>query len=199
MKGLLSRIQGATRATKHDHRAFLLEMLNKNSIGAEIGVHQGDFSKQILDTIEPAKLHLIDPWKHMDADVYKEAWYGGQVANGQRDMDLRHQGVIERFRPEIGSGQVEVHRAFSNEASAVFADHYFDWIYIDGNHLYEFVKNDLESYWPKVKAGGFLAGDDYGDGGWWDGGVKKAVDEFTATHLVEIVAIRNRQFALRKQ
>lgn len=199
MKGLLSRMPGVKRTAKHDHRAFLLEMLDRNSVGAEIGVHQGDFSKQILDTIKPAKLHLIDPWKHMDADLYKDAWYGGQVANGQRDMDLRHQGVIGRFRAEIESGQVEVHRAFSNDASAAFADDYFDWIYIDGNHLYEFVKNDLERYWHKVKAGGHLAGDDYGDGGWWDGGVKKAVDEFTASHPVEVVDIRNRQFVLRRQ
>ena len=42
---------------------------------------------------------------------------------------------------------------------------YFDWIYIDGNHTYEYVKQDLEGYRPKVKPGGYMAGDDYGTKG----------------------------------
>ncbi|MEM6725489.1 MAG: hypothetical protein AAF598_15725, partial [Bacteroidota bacterium] len=31
----------------------------------------------------------------------------------------------------------------------------------DGNHYYEYVLRDLENYFPKIKAGGFLTGDDY--------------------------------------
>jgi methyltransferase family protein len=38
--------------------------------------------------------------------------------------------------------------------------HYFDWIYVDGDHQYEAVKKGLESYLPKVKPGGFITGDD---------------------------------------
>ena len=36
-----------------------------------------------------------------------------------------------------------------------------DSIYIDGNHEYDFVKKDLENYYPKLKDGGILAGDDF--------------------------------------
>ncbi|MDJ0634304.1 MAG: hypothetical protein QNJ34_14035 [Xenococcaceae cyanobacterium MO_188.B29] len=42
-------------------RQFLLERLPKNSVGAEIGVHLGDFSEKILEIVKPNKLHLIDP------------------------------------------------------------------------------------------------------------------------------------------
>jgi len=71
-------------------------------------------------------------------------------------------------------------------------------VYIDGNHLYEFVKSDLELYYHKVRSGGYIAGDDYEIGGWWKSGVKLAVDEFVKNRAVEVVDIRDRQFILRK-
>ncbi|MDP3697256.1 MAG: class I SAM-dependent methyltransferase, partial [Candidatus Taylorbacteria bacterium] len=36
-----------------------------------------------------------------------------------------------------------------------------DFVYIDGNHSYDYVKKDLELYWDKVKKGGALTGDDF--------------------------------------
>ncbi|MEP1930273.1 MAG: class I SAM-dependent methyltransferase, partial [Roseibium sp.] len=38
---------------------------------------------------------------------------------------------------------------------------YFDWVYIDGNHLYDFVKEDIEICFRKVRSGGIIAGDDF--------------------------------------
>jgi hypothetical protein len=46
-------------------------------------------------------------------------------------------------------------------------------VYIDGDHEFESVKQDIELWLPKVKRGGILAGHDYGAS--WVG-VKKAVD-----------------------
>jgi predicted O-methyltransferase YrrM len=56
---------------------------------------------------------------------------------------------------------VSIHRACSSAVVQHFEDNYFDWIYIDGNHSYEYVKADLESFLPKIKSGGYLTGDDY--------------------------------------
>jgi predicted O-methyltransferase YrrM len=47
-------------------------------------------------------------------------------------------------------------------------------VYIDGDHAYESVKQDIAAWLPKIRKGGILAGHDYGAG--W-AGVKKAVDE----------------------
>ena len=38
-------------------------------------------------------------------------------------------------------------------------------VYIDANHSYEAVKEDVCNYWPKVKVGGFMCGHDYGVNG----------------------------------
>ncbi len=82
-------------------------------------------------------------------------------------MDALYESVIERFRPQIESGQVFVKRARSVDAAASFSDETLDWVYIDGDHSYEAVKRDLEAYYRVVKSGGFLAGDDYGAKNGW--------------------------------
>ncbi|MDY6781615.1 MAG: class I SAM-dependent methyltransferase [Cyanobacteriota bacterium] len=194
----LARSMGLMRPQEPHSRRFLLEMLPKNSVGAEIGVHKGGFSKQILRIVNPQKLHLIDPWKHEEANTYKDAWYGGKVTGGQSDMDARHEAVRAKFETEIDSGQIVIHRGYSNEMLQKFDNESLDWVYIDGNHLYEFVKQDLELGFQKTKLGGYITGDDYTTGGWWQGGVKKAVDEFAKKEAVELVKLQRGQFILKK-
>jgi hypothetical protein len=112
-------------------------------------------------------------------------------------MDARYHAVLDHFKTNIDSGQVKVHRGYSSEVLTTFPDHYFDWMYIDGNHLYEFVMQDLQLALMKSKPGGYITGDDYGREGWWEGGVERAVDEFCRSQRVELIAIRNNQFILK--
>lgn len=95
-------------------------------------------------------------------------------------MDERYAGVLARFDGEIGAGRVTVHRGQSDDGLRALADESLDWVYIDGNHLYEYVAQDLRLSLAKVKPGGLVTGDDYAEGGWWEGGVKRAVDELAA-------------------
>ena len=50
----------------------------------------------------------------------------------------------------------------------------FAHCFIDGNHAYEYIKEDIQLYLPKVRKGGLFGGHDYGH---VKGGVKEAVDE----------------------
>lgn len=184
--------------TVEDDRAFLLRLLPVGSVGAEIGVHEGSFSARLLNVVRPAKLHLIDPWLHQTGDRFEHAWYGGRAKAGQEELDDRFRMVQEKFVQEITSGTIQLHRGFSSDMLAKLEDGSLDWVYIDGNHLYEYVKSDLEMSFVKVTKSGLICGDDYAEGGWWDGGVKKAVDEFSRRDDVDIITIRNRQFVFRK-
>ena len=191
----LTRVIGlAPKETAGHFRQFLLDMLPRHSVGAEIGVLSGNFSKQVLDSISPRQLHLIDPWEHQTSGEYKDAWYGGAAKRGQAEMDERYADVLTRFKRKIRSGQVQVHRGYSAAVLEQFPDHFFDWVYIDGNHLYEYVKKDLELSLRKVKLGGYITGDDYTEGGWWEGGVKKAVDELAENPAVQLLELRDSQF-----
>ena len=207
LRDMVTKIPGARKVAQtlglapinSDYRRFLLEMLPKNSVGAEIGVHTGSFSQRLLMVVNPKELHLIDPWKHESSTTYKKAWYGGMVKNGQKEMDERYADVCARFAKEIRAERVKIHRGYSTDILAQFPDEYFDWVYIDGNHLYDYVKSDIELSFRKTKVGGYITGDDYTDGGWWEGGVKKAVDEYAKTVSAQSVDIRNRQFIFHKQ
>jgi Methyltransferase domain len=187
------------RVDPENLRDFLLRKMPPNGICAEIGVHKGDFSERIISITRPQRLHLIDPWFFEGDDTYAHALYGRGRASSQADLDATFQSVQERFEHEIRVGTVVINRQRSAVAAETFADEYFDWVYIDGNHLYEFVLNDLEQYWPKVKPRGFITGDDYGIKGWWQHGVTRAVDEFAARGKAGRLVVRNHQFILRKK
>lgn len=181
-----------------DIREQMIAHYPEGSVGVEIGVWKGGFSSMVLEKVKPSKYHLIDPWVHFDGAEYDQAWYGGDDPDGQAKMDRIYQGVLDQFAGEIDAGTVVVHKGLSSEVASEFEDEYFDWVYIDGNHLYEFVRDDLELYYPKVKPGGLITGDDYMDGQWWGDGVIRAVDEFVASGRAEVVEIRGAQFVLRK-
>jgi hypothetical protein len=168
----------------------------RDSVCAEIGVFKGNFSAAILAVTHPRRLHLIDPWAYQKR--YSKSWFGGDLGGSQAVMDRLHEKVQRRFRNEISSGQVAIHREFSTEVAAQFPDGYFDWIYIDANHAYDAVKADLHAFHPKIKQNGFITGDNYGYNAnwWWKDGVQRAVDEFVADGWSTLGSVSNDQFIL---
>jgi predicted O-methyltransferase YrrM len=49
----------------------------------------------------------------------------------------------------------------SLEAYSLFSDNFFDCVYIDNDHRYEHVINEINFWLPKVKFGGIISGHDY--------------------------------------
>ncbi len=144
------------------HREALLETLPKNSVAAEIGVAQGDYSQKILDIVKPKKLHLVDAWEQ---EQY--------IASRKR--------VESRFASQIEEGLVEINLGYSTDVLATFPDEHFDWVYIDTNHSYETTRDELLLAERKVKSGGRILGDDYCLGNIYTPvvfGVIAAVNEF---------------------
>lgn len=174
------------------NRTEILTRLPKRAVCAEIGVWKGDFSHRILLSTAPLRLHLVDPWRF--EPQWPARWYGGSVARSQPDMDAIYTDVVRRFRdvPEI-----VIHRLPSAEAAELFPNESFDWVYIDGNHSYSEVLSDLRRWWPKVRPGGDLAGDDYR---WRDEhgtrSVKRAVNEFVQETQVGVELLDGGQFVV---
>ena len=136
----------------------------------EIGVQRGDFAIKLLQASCIKKLFLIDSWQYIK-DYH-------DIANVHNDTQQQiYSDVCNKFKD---NNKVEIIKDFSIEASHRFEDNFFDFIYLDADHSYEGVKNDLLHWFPKLKKTGILSGHDYLDGTIDAGnfGVKSAVDEF---------------------
>lgn len=168
-------------------REFVVSYVPEKAICAEIGVWKGSFSEKILER-KPARLFLIDPWKAMPE--FGKADYGKL---SQEEMDEIFNGVRSRFK-----GNVEIIRKVSLDAVGDFRNNMLDFVYIDANYSYPFVLADLICWYHKVRKGGIISGDDYGIGGWWKGGVRKAVKHCLKILPLEKIEIKDNQFILRK-
>ena len=73
-----------------------------------------------------------------------------------------------------------------------FKDQYFDFVYIDSCHLYEAVKADLNSFLPKLKEQGVMAGHDYVK--YSNFGVIQAVDEFCQEHYYKMIVLNDNEY-----
>ena len=60
-------------------------------------------------------------------------------------------------------------------AARLFSDESFTWVHIDARHDYDSVRADIAAWAPKVRAGGWLSGDDY-DQWQWPGVVQAVAD-----------------------
>lgn len=162
-------------------RSDLLTVLPKGGTVAEIGVLRGGFSRRIRRVVEPEKLHLIDPWGR---DEEPNPQYSTAL------MQEAYERVQSSFGDDIAAGRVTLHRDFSTRIAPTFPDHHFDWIYLDGRHDYESVRDDLSAFKEKVKPDGFILGHDFSTYK-RRFGVVPAVREFTAAAGFELVLVTN--------
>ena len=151
---------------------YPVRKIQKNDICAEVGVWRGDFSSEILKE-SPKELHLIDPWVHQEYEWVK--W-----AKGQAIVDA-YNHVVKKFHDDQ---RVTIYKR--NSLDVFLGENYFDWVYIDGDHSYDSVIADLNHWFPQVKSGGFLCGDDYGWSHELTEGPKRAVDEFVKSHSLKL-------------
>lgn len=142
-----------TLNNKNDfHRIINLNIMNrKYTKYIEIGVARGEFTNYILENTSLDKLYLIDPYRNFTIDEYTD---------GMNYYDMEFEYNFCRNRLSKYNDRIEFIRKTSEEAVSQFIDESIDIIYIDGNHSYKYVMQDLELYWPKVKTGGLLIGDD---------------------------------------
>ncbi|WP_298837147.1 glycosyltransferase family 2 protein [uncultured Roseobacter sp.] len=141
---------------RHLNRLKLLREMPKSGRCAEIGVWNGGFSAAILDETTPAELVLIDPWDLLSDQSSDEMTHGRHSDHGY--MRSMYDNVSAAYS---NLENVTIRRGFSAEVLAQYPDGYFDWVYIDGNHLYDFVRTDVAMCFRKVRPGGTIAGDDF--------------------------------------
>ena len=135
--------------------------------GAEVGVWYGRTFFHLLETIPDLTLYGVDIWRAVNFAHTKD-----QAAN--------RAGVLARL-PEFDS-RAQIIEAPSVEAAEVFADGALDFVFIDADHSYESVKQDITAWLPKVRPGGFVTGHDI-----HMGEVRQAVEELLPGYQEDFV------------
>lgn len=140
---------------------FLANAAKKSHYIIEVGSYKGRSSRVLADNC-PGYVYCIDPW---EGDYLTDK---GKVLFTSGDHILR-----EFIKNMQSCSNVNICRGglvdFSDNLPLA------DFIFLDGDHHYEMVKQDIMLSKRLLAKGGILAGHDYTHTDW--PGVKKAVDE----------------------
>ena len=117
----------------------------KNLVGAEIGVYEGRNARRVMKQLDIKTVYLIDPY-----DVYIDG-DGSTV-----DPTEKYQMAKQQLKNHKNAVFI---KKYSADAVSLLPK--LDFVYIDGNHSYKSVKEDIENYYPLVKENGFFGGHDF--------------------------------------
>lgn len=119
--------------TTRDDFGMLFQEYFLKGVGAEIGVQKGIFSRQILKYWK-GRLLCIDIW------------------DNKEDLE----DAKRLLMPEA-----TLIKGYSGEISNNIEDESLDFVYIDADHHYENVRDDINAWFRKVRKGGIVSGHDY--------------------------------------
>ena len=129
------------------HKNIVVELINvfaPNGVGIEIGVYAGETSHAILKDTTAQHLYLIDPW-----------------IKGSEEKCNRHYLQVCKLMNEEFSERTTIIRKKSEDATEDVPND-LGFVFIDGDHHYDYVMNDLTLWVPKVRSGGLIVGHDWG-------------------------------------
>lgn len=147
------------------YRADLYKIIDLSLPAAELGVAEGQFSRDILNW-GVSKLYSVDAWVTIN----------GQKGDGGFDQqwhDRNYEKAKLLLKP-FGERSV-ILRGKSVDMSRQIEDNSLGFVNVDCDHSYEGVKADIYAWWPKLKVGGVMAFHDMENTMY---GVKQAVYEF---------------------
>ena len=125
-------------------RAFeRLGVKGDNLVGAEIGVYKGAHAESLLENLSMKKLYLIDSYCIYDEFDEGKKHYGvdeDTLHVAEREAKER----LKRFSDKV----IHVRKKSSEALEDIPGE--LDFVYVDGNHQYEFVREDIENYYPKI-------------------------------------------------
>lgn len=160
--------QDPTSNRKHLEPHLQMLKQREDLVVAEIGVWKGENAERICELLDVRKIYLIDPY-----DEYEE------YNEGKSDISRLTNAESEAHNRLKGYSYIEWIKDYSTKAVEKIDDE-LDYIYIDGNHAYKFVKSDIVNYYELLSEDGILAGDDI-----HFSGVAQAVSEFAVENNIQ--------------
>jgi len=139
-------------------------------VGSWLGRSAAYFATRCREKEKEIEINCIDTWRGSTTEPCKRI----------------QQPILETFKDgsmlpafianmKATASPVRIHEGNSVKMADSFADKSLDAVYLDGDHTYAGVTEDIVAWLPKVKPGGIICGDDYGDTSF---GVTEAVNAY---------------------
>ena len=150
--------------------------------GCEVGVEKGKNAQDMFEYIPNLKLYAVDPYKQHHK-------YGNEATTYLRIWNDRYLRMVKRqAQKRLQDKNAVIIEKFSEDAARDIPDDSLDFVYIDGDHSYDFVMQDIILWSRKVRKGGIISGHDY----FYDKNkpgrqakVTQAVNDYTRVHGIE--------------
>ena len=108
--------------------------------------------------------------------------------NKERDKIIK--SLLEKVKERMASYNCHIVKKFSMDAVKEFNDESLDFLYIDCNHSFVHIAQDLWYWSKKVRKGGVVSGHDYSNLSGKEGlnacHVKYVVDAWVKTHDIKL-------------
>ncbi len=135
-------------------------------IGSFCGKSLSFFAVEAINRNIPVTMHAVDSFVGWE-----------EVPSGE---DLR-QAFLTNTAPvrEILGDRFQLWAMPSEEAALHFLDGSLDAVWVDGDHTYEGCKADILAWFPKLKHGGIMGGDDF----MMQGVAQAVVEQFAPNYI----------------
>jgi SAM-dependent methyltransferase len=143
--------------------------------GCEVGVFRGRNAREMFRRIPDLKLFGVDPF--IDAPTSSRHHKIPRFERNERN-------TMER----MAGRDFTLKKGFSEVVVQEFPYSSLDFVYIDGDHSYDYVMTDIILWARRVRPGGIVSGHDYLLPKKYDGrldlNVKQAVDDYLKIHRI---------------
>lgn len=140
-----------------DDLAALLHELDFKR-GVEVGVDRGYYSEVLAKANPQMTIYGVDPWESLEISRINSPKRRTDNHLSQARCDQYYRRAKKRLSP---CPNYEIIKDYSCDAVERFADNSLDFVYIDANHDYTFVIDDIAMWSKKIKPGGIVSGHDY--------------------------------------
>ena len=161
---------------------------NKKLVGVEIGTYKGINAYSIMKTLNMTLLYCIDPY--LEYNNYPETW----LINTQNYFDKYELEAKKRLK-KFGTAVIFIKGLSTDPSTLNFICDNLDFVYIDGNHDYNYAKNDINTYYLKLQSDGIIGGHNFESK---FSGVARAVLEFIDKHNLELYGNEKDWWVIKK-
>lgn len=146
-------------------------------IGCFLGKSTSYMAVEIINSGKKITFDVIDKF---DINLFKghrsEKWIYDLIDKHRKFESDDLFTMFWRNVEPVKQGITKIWAGDSIKVAQDFQDNSLDFVFIDANHEYEAVKLDIETWLPKVKVGGVLAGHDHSPD--WPGVEKACMEKF---------------------